>query len=74
MCAKRFEGELKKAKIPKDEISIIIRNLDQLKGKGLSDDDIKIVVHNIVSQPDFKASFLKDPTSAVKKVGIVLHN
>jgi hypothetical protein len=27
MCAKRFEGELKKAKIPKEEISIIIRHL-----------------------------------------------
>ena len=74
MCAKRFEGGLKKAKIPKDEIAIIIRNLDKLKEKGLADDDIKIVVDNIVTKPDFKASFLKDPTSAVKKVGIVLHN
>jgi superfamily I DNA and RNA helicase len=74
MCANRFEGELKRAKFSKDEISKIIRNLDNLVEKGLSDDDIEIVVHNIINEPGFKGSFLKDPKGAVKKVGIVLHN
>ncbi|MFX1295980.1 MAG: hypothetical protein ACFFD2_14165 [Promethearchaeota archaeon] len=60
--------DLKKARIPENEIEKILNNLKILEKMGLSKEDIKIVMKNIISNPSFKDDFMKDPKSALRKI------
>ncbi len=63
-----IEKQLIDANLPRNEISIVVHNLEDLDKAGLSDNDIQIVVHNIVDDTKFRALFIKDPRSAVRQV------
>ena len=55
----------------KEEISIVVHNLDKLlSANKLNKEDIKIVVHNLVKDVNFKREFLRDPVSAIGKTGV----
>ena len=71
ISTREFESLLKQGRIPENEISIIVHNLDKLEKAGVSKSDlIGIIVHNIVKDVSFKDKFLRDPKAATKSVGI----
>jgi hypothetical protein len=73
MPARRMENfiaPLEKAKIPKSEVSIIIRNLERVEKAGASQDQLGTVVNNIINLKGFKEKFLKD----YKAAGTVIRN
>jgi hypothetical protein len=65
-----FENRLKNANISQKEIPKIVNNLQKLVDSKVSRSDIDQIIQNIISKSDFRASFIKDYKSAVKKVGI----
>lgn len=73
MPARRMENyiaPLEKTKIPKSEISIIIRNLERVEKADASQDQLGIVVNNVINLKGFKEKFLKD----FKVAGTVIRN
>jgi hypothetical protein len=69
MSVRDLKGGLKNAKIGKDEIKIVVHNLQKLiKSDKLDKDKIGIVVHNLVASAAFRAKFNKDPKGSL--VGI----
>ncbi len=68
MSMRRFEEELRAARIPEGEISIVVHNLEALYDAGLSMDEISIVVHNLVNKPRFKSAFLDNYRAAVSEL------
>ena len=55
ISTREYEAALQTARIPENEISIIVHNLVELEKAGYSKDDlISIIVHNIVKDINFK--------------------
>ena len=57
---------LLKAGIKKDQISIIIRNLEELiNAKKVNKAVVEIVVHNLVSSKEYPKKFFANPKEAI---------
>ena len=70
----RWESELREANLPRDQVSIIIHNLEKIEEAGISSSKISIIVHNIVKDTGFKDAFISDYKKAAERVGIIIHN
>lgn len=60
-----FKTNLERAKIPAKEITQIMDGLKLLEKKGVAIKDIKLIVKNIVANPKYRASFIKDPMGTI---------
>ncbi len=62
----QYRSKLAKGKIPSNEISPILQNLEKLEKVGMSQSDINTVVKNLISYNTFKVNFLKDHSVAIE--------
>ncbi len=65
---KAYENKLKRAKIPANEISIVVHNLGELQNAGYDANVMNEIVDKILSNPSFKTEFMADYKSTAEKV------
>ncbi|HUY01596.1 MAG TPA: hypothetical protein VMV49_18675 [Candidatus Deferrimicrobium sp.] len=57
---------LEKAGLKKDQINIIVHNLEDLvKSRKISTSTVEIIVHNIVKDTTFRQRFFKNPKETI---------
>lgn len=67
--ARDFIGDFRITGIPIEDIKIIVRNMESVVKAGVSLKDLETIAQNIIKDSKFRANFLKDPMSAVSRVG-----
>lgn len=66
MSVKDLKKGLKKAKVPENEIDIVVHNFEEItKSTKLDKNKIKIVVHNLINIPDYRKKFMSNPKGAI---------
>jgi hypothetical protein len=65
---KGYESKLKGAKIPKNEISIVVHNLGELQKAGYDANVLNEIVNNVTTNLEFKTAFLADYRSTAEKI------
>lgn len=65
---KSYENKLKSAKIPKNEISIVVHNLGELQKAGYDAKVITTIVDEIQSKLEFRQAFIADYKGAADKI------
>ena len=68
-----LEQKLTKIRVPRSEISIIIKNFDKLAGGIiggiLAPEKLQKIAQQIIDNPAFRKEFIKDVKGAVEKFG-----
>ena len=62
-----YVGILKRANIPEEKISIIMKKLASVEG-SLEDEQISLVVRAIAKDAHLRENFIVNPTKAVKDI------
>ena len=70
ISVRELESVLVKEKVPKEEISKILANIDKMDKLGIASRDKEIVIQNLMKDPILRANFAKDYTSAGRVVGV----
>ena len=65
MSIRDYEKELTRAGMTRDQVSIVVHNLEAIIAAGFSQEEVSIVVHNLVADERFRSAFLKDFKSAL---------
>ena len=65
MSARQYEAELTRAGLNREQVSIVVHNLDAIIAAGFSQEEVSIVVHNLVADEAFRAAFLADFKNAL---------
>jgi len=65
---KDYENKLKRAKVPKNEISIVVHNLGELQNAGYDATVMNELFDKILNDASFKNEFMADYRSVAEKV------
>ena len=67
-------SSLESAGLSKDQINIVVHNLDKLlSANKITKESIEIVVHNLVKDEKFQRSFFANPSNAILEIIATSH-
>ena len=64
-------GQFQAAGIRKRDISVLIKNMENLVQKGVALKDLEVIAKNIIRDTRFREAFMKNADVAIGRIGIM---